>query len=252
MPSLIVQIISWPTLGIALLVFGFAPGAVLRLIVFAFPPDDPRRRELLGELYAVPRIERPFWVIEQLEVGLFEGLRSRFARRKAHDRGVTSDRSSVIERGLLFRELLTAHPENIGYRAPTACAAAGITYRQLEYWARSGLVEPSLQAGHGAGLERLYSFRDVLVLKVIKRLIDTGISLQQIRAAVSHLRDCGTAELARLTLMSDGVNVYEITCADEVVDLLVGGQGVFGITLGRIWQEVDGTLMELPGEPATP
>lgn len=82
MPSLILQIISWPMFAVALLVFGFAPSTVLRLTVMLFPRDDPRRRELLGELYAVPQIERPFWVIEQLEVGLFEGLRSRFATRR--------------------------------------------------------------------------------------------------------------------------------------------------------------------------
>jgi hypothetical protein len=81
MASLIFHVISWPTFVIALVVFGFAPGAVLRLVVLIFRRDDPRRRELLGELYAVPRIERPFWVIEQLEVALFEGLRSRVARR---------------------------------------------------------------------------------------------------------------------------------------------------------------------------
>jgi DNA-binding transcriptional MerR regulator len=90
------------------------------------------------------------------------------------------------------------------------------------------------------------------VLKVVKRLLDTGISLQQIRAAVDHLRDRGTSDLARLTLMSDGVSVYECASADEVVDLLAGGQGVFGIALGRIWQEVDGTLAELPAEQAEP
>jgi hypothetical protein len=66
-------IVSWPTFLIALLVFGFAPGALLRIIVLAFPRDDPRRAELLAELHAVPRIERPFWVLEQLEVALFEG-----------------------------------------------------------------------------------------------------------------------------------------------------------------------------------
>ena len=138
----------------------------------------------------------------------------------------------------------------VGYRGPTACSAAGITYRQLDYWARTGLVEPSVRAAHGSGSQRLYSFRDILVLKVVKRLLDTGISLQQIRAAVDHLRDRGPADLARLTLMSDGVSVYECTSADEVVDLLAGGQGVFGIALGRIWQEVDGTLAELPAEHA--
>ncbi len=134
----------------------------------------------------------------------------------------------------------------VGYRGPTACAAAGITYRQLDYWARTGLVEPSVRAAHGSGSQRLYSFRDILVLKVVKRLLDTGISLQQIRAAVRHLRDRGSADLAQVTLMSDGVSVYECTSADEVVDLLQGGQGVFGIALGRIWREVEGDLAELP------
>ena len=135
----------------------------------------------------------------------------------------------------------------IGYRGPTACAAAGITYRQLDYWARTGLVEPSVRAAHGSGSQRLYSFRDILVLKVVKRLLDTGISLQQIRAAVKHLRDRGSDDLAQVTLMSDGVSVYECTSADEVVDLLQGGQGVFGIALGRVWREVEGDLAVLPG-----
>ena len=157
------------------------------------------------------------------------------------------------EQGLLFEDSeLTAHPEDAGYRGPTACAAAGISYRQLDYWARTGLVEPSVRAAHGSGSQRLYSFRDILVLKVVKRLLDTGISLQQIRAAVMHLRDRGTGDLARLTLMSDGVSVYECTSTDEVVDLLAGGQGVFGIALSRVWQEVDGMLAQLPAERAEP
>jgi len=138
------------------------------------------------------------------------------------------------------------HSEEIGYRGPTACAAAGITYRQLDYWARTALVEPSVRAASGSGSQRLYSFRDILVLKVVKRLLDTGISLQQIRAAVQHLRDRGTADLAQVTLMSDGVSVYECTSADDVVDLLQGGQGVFGIALGRVWREVEGDLAVLP------
>jgi DNA-binding transcriptional MerR regulator len=134
----------------------------------------------------------------------------------------------------------------VGYRGPTACSAAGITYRQLDYWARTGLVEPSVRAARGSGSQRLYSFRDILVLKVVKRLLDTGISLQQIRAAVQHLRDRGTEDLAQVTLMSDGVSVYDCTSTDEVVDLLQGGQGVFGIALGRVWREVEGDLAELP------
>jgi DNA-binding transcriptional MerR regulator len=169
--------------------------------------------------------------------------------------GQASARGAAVrhagEQGLLFGgEELAGHSDDVGYRGPTACAAAGITYRQLDYWARTGLVEPSVRAAHGSGSQRLYSFRDICVLKVVKRLLDTGISLQQIRAAVVHLRGRGVGDLARLTLMSDGVSVYECTSSDEVVDLLAGGQGVFGIALGRIWQEVDGTLAELPSERA--
>ena len=153
---------------------------------------------------------------------------------------VTRGGSEAVQ-GALF----DGNPE-IGYRGPTACSAAGITYRQLDYWARTGLVEPSVRAAHGSGSQRLYGFRDILVLKVVKRLLDSGISLQQIRAAVQHLRDRGADDLAQVTLMSDGVSVYECTSPDEVYDLLAGGQGVFGIALGRVWQEVAGELAELP------
>jgi DNA-binding transcriptional MerR regulator len=150
--------------------------------------------------------------------------------------------------GLLFTEDLPVLDEHVGYRGPTACRAAGITYRQLDYWARTGLVEPSVRPATGSGTQRLYSFRDILVLKVVKRLLDTGVSLQQIRVAVSHLRERGVEDLAQITLMSDGASVYECTSADEVIDLVQGGQGVFGIAVGRVWREVEGSLAELPGE----
>ena len=77
---------------------------------------------------------------------------------------------------------------DVGFRGPVACAAADITYRQLDYWARTGLVEPSVRPATGSGTQRLYGFRDILVLKVVKRLLDTGVSLQNIRTAVEHLR----------------------------------------------------------------
>ena len=158
--------------------------------------------------------------------------------------------SRADEQGLLFGEELTASPEDVGYRGPTACTAAGITYRQLDYWARTGLVEPSVRPASGSGSQRLYGFRDILALKIVKRLLDTGISLQQIRTAVAYLREQGAGDLAQVTLMSDGASVYACTSPDEVVDLLQGGQGVFGIALGRVWQEVEGTLADLPAERA--
>jgi DNA-binding transcriptional MerR regulator len=168
--------------------------------------------------------------------------------RKAASQSRTTDEQQL----LFFDEPVPAgaelEPEDVGYRGPTACAAAGITYRQLDYWARTGLVEPSVRPASGSGSQRLYGFRDILVLKVVKRLLDTGISLQQIRAAVTYLRARGPAGLAEVTLMSDGVSVYGCTSPDEVFDLVQGGQGVFGIALGRVWQEVEGTLAELPSE----
>ncbi|GAA1823852.1 MerR family transcriptional regulator [Nesterenkonia flava] len=148
----------------------------------------------------------------------------------------------------LFADGLPQLDEEMGYRGPVACAAAGITYRQLDYWARTKLVEPSLRNAAGSGSARLYSFRDILVLKVVKRLLDTGVSLQQIRAAIEHLRERGVEDLAQITLMSDGASVYECTSHDEVIDLVQGGQGVFGIAVGRVWREVEGSLAELPRE----
>ena len=157
--------------------------------------------------------------------------------------------------GTLFDDLPAdqrpgATPTDIGYRGPTACAAAGITYRQLDYWARTGLVEPSVRSATGSGTQRLYGFRDILVLKVVKRLLDTGVSLQQIRGAIQVLRARGVDDLAQITLMSDGASVYECTSSEEVIDLLQGGQGVFGIALGKVWREVEGELAHLPSERA--
>jgi DNA-binding transcriptional MerR regulator len=148
----------------------------------------------------------------------------------------------------LHRSAADTSTETIGYRGPTACAAAGITYRQLDYWARTGLVEPSVRSAYGSGTQRLYSFRDVVVLKIVKRFLDTGVALQNIRAAVRHLRGRGVRDLERMTLMSDGATVYECSSPDEVVDLLQGGQGIFGIAVGVVWRDVEAALSQLHGE----
>jgi DNA-binding transcriptional MerR regulator len=107
----------------------------------------------------------------------------------------------------------------IGYRGATACSAAGITYRQLDYWARTGLVEPGIRTASGSGTQRLYGFRDILVLKIVKRLLDAGVSLQNIRTAVDHLRSRGVTDLERITLMSDGASIYECSSPDEIIEL---------------------------------
>jgi DNA-binding transcriptional MerR regulator len=138
--------------------------------------------------------------------------------------------------------------QEAGYRGAVACQAAGISYRQLDYWARTGLVAPSIRPATGSGSARLYSFRDILVLKVIKRFLSAGVSLQNVRSAVEHLKLRGGEDISTITLMSDGASIYECTNSDEVYDLLQGGQGVFGIAIGRVWNEVEGSLIGLKDE----
>ncbi len=152
------------------------------------------------------------------------------------------------EQGILFTDPVSVVEENLGYRGAVACKAAGITYRQLDYWARTDLVVPTVRSASGSGTQRLYSFRDVLVLKIVKRLLDTGVSLQQIRTSIEHLRTRGIDDLANITLMSDGTTVYECTSPSEVIDLVQAGQGVFGIAIGRVWREIEMNLNGQPGE----
>ena len=149
--------------------------------------------------------------------------------------------------GTLFDEGRT-QGDDVGFRGPTACKAAGITYRQLDYWARTGLVRPSIRGAKGSGSQRLYSFKDILVLKIVKGLLDTGISLQNIRLAVDKLRDRGVSDIAEITLVSDGVTVYECRSNEEIIDLLGGGQGVFGIAVPQIMKELTGTISAFPSE----
>jgi DNA-binding transcriptional MerR regulator len=134
-----------------------------------------------------------------------------------------------------------------GYRAPQVCKIVGITYRQLDYWARTGLLRPSLQQAHGSGSQRVYSFGDIVQLRVVKRLLDAGMSLNKIRTAMEILRTELSSErpLADVTLLSDGITIYAAHSADEVVDVFRRGQGVFGIAVGPVQAELEGEIHEL-------
>ena len=149
---------------------------------------------------------------------------------------------------LLFDGDFAPVPSDTGYRGPIAHRVAGITYRQLDYWARTGLVVPSIRNAEGSGTQRLYSFRDILLRRVVKRFLDIGISLHQIRVAIDHLHTRGVDDLTELTLVSDGFSVYEVTSANELFDLTRGGQGMFMISVSSVWRELEGTLASLPGE----
>jgi DNA-binding transcriptional MerR regulator len=150
-----------------------------------------------------------------------------------------------------------ASPETagVGYRGPTVNKLVGITYRQLDYWTRTGLVTPSVRAAGGSGSHRLYSFEDVVELRVIKRLLDAGISLQKIREAIGYLRlESAGRPLSDVTLISDGERIYACHSGEEVIDVLSNGQAVFGIAVGRVWSDTEGDVAHLPldEQPARP
>lgn len=140
--------------------------------------------------------------------------------------------------------------QDIGYRAPQVCSLVSITYRQLDYWARTGLIKPSVQSAHGSGTQRLYSFTDIVQLKVVKRLLDAGMSLKKIRSAMDILGEqlASNSPLQDVTLLSDGTTIFAAHSADEVVDVFQKGQGVFGIAVGPVQAELEGELLSL--EPA--
>jgi DNA-binding transcriptional MerR regulator len=136
-----------------------------------------------------------------------------------------------------------------GFRGPQVCSVVGITYRQLDYWARTGLLRPSIADATGSGSQRRYSYRDVLELKVIKRLLDAGLKLQQARQAVECLRGDLGVDLASTQLVLAGTRSVLAQSNGEVVDLLAGGQGVFNILpLSAVVSELDAAIVEIRGQ----
>ena len=147
-----------------------------------------------------------------------------------------------------------------GYRGPQACKIVGITYRQLDYWTRTGMIVPSIAEAQGSGTQRLYSFNDLLQLKLIKGLTDAGASLQKVRQAIAYVRDNVDGDWGKVTICTDGNGVYACTSEQEVVDLLRSGQGVLGaiVAVDKVRDQLAGDIRELrptleeQGEAATP
>jgi len=140
----------------------------------------------------------------------------------------------------------------LGFRGPTVIKLVGITYRHLDYWARTGLVTPSVRAADGSSTQRLYGFTDVVELRIIKRLLDAGVSLRQIRDAIGDLRkESGGKPLSydtlrNVTLMSNGNRIYVCRSHEKIMDVLSNGQAVFAINLDRVWVDTEGDLVHLP------
>ncbi len=142
-------------------------------------------------------------------------------------------------------------PED-GFRGPQVCKIVGITYRQLDYWARTDLLRPSISEARGSGTQRRYSYRDLLELKVIKRLLDAGVSLQSARRALEVLRHSG-AEVATANLVLHGSQSVLAQSGEEIIDLLKGGQGVLNIVpLAGVVRELDAAITDLAPAPEVP
>ncbi|MGH2732961.1 MAG: MerR family transcriptional regulator [Actinomycetota bacterium] len=135
-------------------------------------------------------------------------------------------------------------PADTGFRGPQVCKIVDITYRQLDYWARTELCTPSIQSAQGSGSQRLYSFQDLVELKLIKKLLEAGVSLQSVRKAMEYLRELGHDQ-SGITLVSDGSTIYARPSPDEIIDLLRRGQGVFAIAVDPVTDELRGSVREL-------
>ena len=136
-----------------------------------------------------------------------------------------------------------------GFRGPNVCEIVGITYRQLDYWARTDLIRPSIADAKGSGSSRIYSYRDLLELKVIKQMLDSGISLRAARRALDTLRKSGE-DVTTANLVMDGDSALLAQSPEEVIDLLRGGQGVFNILpMKSVKDEIDAAIIAFPPKP---
>ena len=133
-----------------------------------------------------------------------------------------------------------------GVRGPQGCKIVGISYRQLDYWARTDLVRPSLADAHGSGTQRRYSYRDLVRLKVIKNLLDAGVKLQTARKAIDYIRGDLGDDWASASLVLNGGNSVLVRSGDDLVDVLRHGQGVLNIvSLGQVVEELQASIHSL-------
>jgi DNA-binding transcriptional MerR regulator len=136
-------------------------------------------------------------------------------------------------------------PRELGFRGPQVCHIVGITYRQLDYWARTDLVRPSITDAKGSGTQRTYSFQDLVRLKVVKSLLDAGIKLQIARQAIDYLREDLGADWATANLVLDGTNSVLVRTDDMLIDVVRKGQGVLNIVpLAHVMEELDADVRE--------
>lgn len=138
--------------------------------------------------------------------------------------------------------LLETEQVRMGYRGSAASRAAGITYRQLDYWAHKHIVEPSVTASHGSGSRRLYSFNDVLMLAACKKLLDLGVNLQNISQTLQFLRAYRSTQLSHMVIVCDGEHVRACEGETMFADVLQHESAVFIIAVGALFRQVESSL----------
>ncbi len=139
---------------------------------------------------------------------------------------------------------------DLGYSGTQTAKVVGISYRQLDYWARTDLIRPSLSDATGSGSRRSYSYNDLLELKAIKKLLDAGIKLEQVRKVFEYLRKHVTTDIAAAHIVIDGGSVM-LCDGDQLVDVLKNGQGVLNVlSLGGVRDELEADLAPVTVEIA--
>ncbi len=223
----------WPAALVLVAALGIAPGLVLRLVVCLYPKDHSRRRELLGELYAVEYRNRPLFVGQHCELALFEGIPARWRAWRQADSPAEATEAPVDV------EPVHVTPRfNVGFRGPLVCEIVGITFRQLDYWARTDLLRPSISQDDNGTRRTYYSYRDLLELEVIKRLLDGGISLQSARRALDALRHAGEG-VGSANLAINGSAAVLVQSGEEIIDLLREAKVLQVLSLQGVVAELD-------------
>ena len=135
--------------------------------------------------------------------------------------------------------------KNQTFSGHQAAAIVGISYRQLDYWARTNLIRPSAADASGSGSRRQYSYKDLLELKVVKKLLDSGIKLTSVRDVFAYMRDHVDTDITSAHIVIDGSSV--ILCdGDNLVDVLRHGQGVFNVVpLSGMKDDIDRRIVSL-------
>lgn len=134
-----------------------------------------------------------------------------------------------------------------GYTGPEVCKITGISYRQLDHWTTSNLIQASIRNLKGSGFHRIYSFQDIIQIKLVNKLREAGVSLQKIRIALKNIDSIlgDNINISDVSVFSDGKSIYVISDNDQMIDLLKKGQAVFGISLGPVHTEAEAEVFSL-------